>query len=160
MGKIKVFKRKSNYIYDLLFRLGVLSLTIWWFSWLNGYAEQELLEIFGEQDLIGSSGQRGAQVIQMLIVNKLGKLGMTSLATVFVIGALLLFINEFREFIRFLKKDKLYKQGLVNNLEDDYVPVSFFQAIRNFFQPKNKKTKEYPSEKCMRETLGKNKYFK
>lgn len=157
----KVFKRKPVYIYWLVFRLFVVALTLWWWFWINSYTEKELVNIFGKQELIGGSGQRGAQVIQMFIVNNFGRPGMVVLASIFVLGALYYFIKELYEFKRFLRKDKLYNQGLVNNLEDDYEPKSIIQLLKNLFKPKPKiLTKKYPSKKQILKTLKNNKYYK
>ncbi len=128
---------------------------------MQGYSEQELVQRFGDQELIGSSNQRGAQAIQMLIVNNFGKEGVVFSALLFLLGALHYLIKEIKEFKRFLKKDKLYNQGLVFDLYDDYKRPSIIQSVKKFFSKASKPTKRsYPSEKEMEEKLMKNKYYK
>lgn len=161
MKKKRVFKRKSTYFYLLIFRLGVIALTVWWFSWVSGFREEELIKIFGYQDLIGSSGQRGSQAIQMLIVNIWGKKGIVVLASIFVLGALYYLIKEIREFRRFLRKDRLYKQGLVNNLYDDNPPPGFFKLIYLLFtRKKEAKTSRIKIDKKKIEKLKEDKLYK
>lgn len=160
LQKKKLFKQKKDYCYSLMLKTLAFFVTIWLFEWIFFSSEQFLLDHFGSQELIGSSGQREAQVLEMLVVNNFGKSGMVIMTGVLVLGTLYYLIKEFREFKRFLKRDKLYKQGLVNNFEDNYMPVTLFQAIRNLFKPKMKRIKEYPSEKYMLKSLEKNKYFK
>ncbi len=142
-------------------RLFVLVLSIWFFWQIYGSGEQELIDRFGDQELIGSSNQRGAQAIQMLIVNTWGKAGMVGFAGLFVWGAIHYLIKEIKEFKRFLKKDKLYNQGLVFDLYDDYKRPFIIQSVKKFFSKAPKPTKRsYPSEKEMEEKLMKNKYYK
>ncbi len=117
--------------------------------------------MFGEQELIGGSNQRGAQAIQMLIVNTWGKAGMIGFAGLFIWGAIHYLIKEIKEFKRFLKKDKLYNQGLVFDLYDDYKPTPMLKRIKNLFSKAPKPTRRsYPTEKEMEEKLMKNKYYK
>ncbi len=124
-------------------------------------SEADLIKEFGDQKLIGSSGQRGAQAIQMFVVNNFGKSGMIGMAIIFVIGSVYFLIKKIKEFKRFLKKDKLYNQGLVFDLYDDYKRPSIIQSVKKFFSKAPKPTKRsYPSEKEMEEKLMKNKYYK
>ncbi len=142
-------------------RLFVLVLSIWFFWQIYGSGEQELIDRFGDQELIGSSNQRGAQAIQMLIVNTWGKAGMVGFAGLFVWGAIHYLIKEIKEFKRFLKKDKLYNQGLVFDLYDDYKRPFIIQSVKKFFSKAPKPTRRsYPTEKEMEEKLMKNKYYK
>jgi len=159
--KRKIFKRRFIYIQLLLLRVFVFLLSIWFFFQICRYNEQELIEMFGEQELIGSSNQRGAQAIQMLIINTWGKTGIIVCALLFISGALHYLIKEMKEFKRFLRKDKLYNQGLVFDLYDDYQPVPMLKWIKNLFLEKSKgRKRSYRSEKEMQEGLMNNKYYK
>ena len=76
----------------------------------------------------------------------------------------LLIINELLEaigaFRRLLFREKLIREGLraPDDYVDDYVRVPLWKKIANLFTKKRKK--KYPSEREMRDSLKKNKYYK
>jgi hypothetical protein len=159
LSKNKYFRANTEYYFRMIVFAFAITGSMFLFFWLLSTNEEDLVDIFGQQESSGNSSHRGVQAIEMILVKCFGKFGVVTIPILAIIEFSYFLIKEVFEFSRFLKKDKLYKQGLVNNLEDDYIPVSFFQAIRNVLKPM-KTTKEYPSEKFMRETLKKNKYFK
>ncbi len=53
------------------------------------------------------------------------------------LGSLLLMystIKEVKTLNRYLHKEKLYKMGLVSNMDDDYKPVGLIKSIKQFFK--------------------------
>jgi len=154
------FKNKTTYFINLTILATILSLSIWLFIQTLFFTEAEIIEMFAEQDLIGASSQRGAQSIEMFVAKFFGKIGFLVISGLAILAFTYLFSKELQALIRFLRKGKLFKDGDVNNMYDDYVPSSFLQFIRNLFKHKKKSIKDYPSEKYMQEELKKNKYLK
>ena len=153
----KKFKSNSTYIVRFaIYIIGIIA-----FSWvlirLFNATEQELVQRYSEQELIGGASQRGSKALQRFLINKFGKEGLIAIPLLVIIGVVYELLKELSEYFRFLKKSKLFRQGIVNNLDDDYESVSIFKRIRNLFGSKSKK---YPSNKKMRKELRKNKYFK
>lgn len=153
----KKFKSNSTYITHFVIYIIGISLAVWVLFRLTNSTEQELINRYFEQELIGGASQRGAQVLQRILINNFGKFGLVAIPLIGVIGLLNVLFKELFDYFRFLNKSKLFKQGLVNNLDDDYESVSIFERARSLFGLKSKK---YPSNKKMRKELRKNKYFK
>ncbi|MFW6247398.1 MAG: hypothetical protein ACOC22_04495 [bacterium] len=152
----KHFKTKSQYHTYFFLNLVGFAGTIWMFFWMINSSEQELINIFSNQELSGSSGQKGAQAFEQFLVNKWGKEGLLAVPIVGIIGILYISYKEIFEYIRFLRKDKLFRQGLVDNMYDDYQPKGVIRTIKSFFArnrtPRGIK-KKYPSAREMRERL-------
>lgn len=153
----KKFKPNSIYMYHLLIYIVGFILSLYTFIRFINSTEQELVDIFLRQELTGSAKQRGAQAIERIIVYYLGKEGIVAVPFIGVIVLLNKFIKELLEYLRFLKKNKLFRQGLVNNLDNDYIPTPFLKRLKNIFKAKYK---VYPSSKEMKEALKKNKYYR
>ena len=153
----KKFKSNSTYITHFVIYIIGISLAVWVLFRLTNSTEQELINRYSEQELIGGASQRGAQALQRMLINKFGKFGLVAIPLIGVIGLLNVLLKELFEYSRFLKKSKLFRRGLINNLDDDYESISIFKRVRNLFDSKSKK---YPSNKKMRKELRKNKYFK
>jgi hypothetical protein len=160
MGIRKGYKKfKSNSTYITRFAIYIIGVIA--FSWvlirLVNATEQELIQRYSEQELIGGASQRGAKALQRFLINKFGKEGLVAVPLLVIIGVVYELFKELSEYSRFVKKSRLFRRGIVNNLDDDYETVSIFKRLRNIFDSKSKK---YPSNKKMRKELRKNKYFK
>jgi hypothetical protein len=138
---VKKFKSKKQYYIHLLFDLIGLSIAIWLISWIITTNEQELISYFSNQELSGSSSQRGAQIIEQILAEKWGKTGLISIPLLVSCGILYELIREIREYIRYINKEKLYKAGLVDNLDDDIRQKSIIKSIRDIFSIKKNKKK-------------------
>ena len=113
-----------------------------------------------DRELIGSSGQRGAIALQQFVVSNFGKksfLIFIGLCELLMLSELLPRISAYR---RFKKREREIREGLraPDDYVDDYVRVPLWRKIANLFTKKQKK--KYPSERTMRDSLKKNKYYK
>jgi hypothetical protein len=142
IDKRRIFKLKSKYYEYLILRFLILGVFSWLFVKTIMYSEIELYGMFANQKLIGIAKQRGAILLEKFIVRNWGKQGMVIAAGLILSGALYFFFKEFFEFRRFLKKEKLFKQGLVDNMYDDYKPRSIFQLIKWVFSKKERNTRQ------------------
>jgi len=159
-GKKKVFKRKIDYYKDLTFKIIFFSINLWLIYRIGSKSEIELIRQYGVQELMGSSGQRSAQAIEMVLINTWGKAGLLGFLFIFLSGVLYSMVKEILEYRRFLKKDRLYNMGLVNNLYDDYQPKSIIQILKGLFRKKQKvRKKQYTSSKKMRQRLQNDKLY-
>ncbi len=158
--KIKRFKSGKEQIFVLLFYGSLFIIMSYNFIDSAFQDETELLEHWGKQKLVGSGGQRSAQAIEMLVINEFGK-------TVFLLFTLLLdaflfmgFLKTISTYRRFKKREREIREGLraPDDYVDDYVRIPLWRKIVNLFTKKRKK--KYPSERTMRDSLKKNKYYK
>jgi|WetSurMetagenome_2_1015567.scaffolds.fasta_scaffold248685_1 hypothetical protein len=142
LGKGKNFKLKSKYYEYLILRFLILFVFSWLFVETIMYSEVELFEMFANRKLIGIAKQRGAILLERFIVRNWGKQGMVIAAGLILSGALYFFLKEIFEFRRFLKKEKLFKQGLVDNMYDDHKPRRIFQIIKWVFSKKERNNRQ------------------
>ena len=158
----KNFKSKSTYLIHFINYTIWLAGGLWFLLWGLSASEKELLEMFSDQELTGSSSQRGAQVIEAFLVSKWGKPGLLSIPILVVLGILYYFYKDIFEYIRFLRKDKLYRKGLVDNLYDDYQSRTIVQRVKGLFgKGKNGKRKSvYLSKKEMENRLKNDEFYK
>lgn len=125
----KKFKSNKTYItYCVIYIIGV-SLISWVLIRLINSTEQELIVRYSKQELIGGAKQRSAQALQSLLVNKLGKSGLVAIPIIGLFFLIYEMLKEFAEYLRFIKKSKLFKQGLVNNLDDDFPRQNVFKFL-------------------------------
>lgn len=71
------------------------------------------------------------------------------------LGCLLLLsvtIKDVKTLFRYLHKEKLFKMGLVNNMDDDYKPHSLFKSLKNLFNKEinNQRKRKIYSKKELR----------
>jgi hypothetical protein len=136
--KRKNFKWKSKYYEYLILRFLIIIAFSWLFINLLIYSGKEIVEMFGNRELYGRAKKRGAIVLGRFLATKWGKPGIVIPSFLMLLGAIYYFLKEYFEFRRFLKKDKLYRQGLVDNLFDDNKPRSIFQIIKWVFSKKER----------------------
>ena len=155
----KKFKEKATYYWLLAFYVFAFSIVIICSIELLVTPEQEYVDRIMNRELIGTARQMRNIVIEKFLVNNWGKAGMQT----FIIITTLLLANELYETIseyrRMLFREKLIHEGLraPDDYVDDYVRVPLWKKIVNMFSPKRK---NFPSEREMRESLKKNKYYK
>ena len=155
-GKNK-FKSSSIYITRLIvYVIGVFAFSWLLFRLLNS-TEQELINRYSDQELIGGASQRGSKSLQRFLVNRFGKEGLIAIPLLVLIGVVYELFKEFAEYNRYLRKSKLFKRGLVSNMDDDQESVSIIRRIKNLYNPNSKK---YPSNRMMLKELKKNKFYK
>jgi nitric oxide reductase large subunit len=105
----KKFKSNSTYITHFVIYIIGISLAVWVLFRLTNSTEQELINRYSEQELIGGASQRGAQALQRMLINKFGKFGLVAIPLIGIIGLLNVLLKELFEFSRFLKKSKLFR---------------------------------------------------
>ena len=156
----KNFRSKKSQLLYLLF----LSIIICFgsFTFIDTLIRDENIikaEIL-EQNLVGDAKQRGIIALQQFIISNFGKKGY--LIFISLLGAFVLeeFVSVFTTYRRFKKREREIREGLraPDDYVDDYVRVPLWRKIANLFTKKRKK--KYPSEREMRDSLKKNKYYK
>lgn len=123
-------------------------------------SEEELIASIMDRELIGGSGQRGAIALQQFVVSNFGKKGFLifiGLCELLMLSELLPRISAYR---RFKEREREIREGLraPDDYVDDYERAPLWRKIVNLFTKKRKK--KYPSERTMRDSLKKNKYYK
>ena len=157
--RISIFQKKVNLLEFLAyaFFLVVAAFCII-YSFIT--PECEYVDWILSRELIGSGRQSSNIMIEKFIVSNWGKVGMQA----FIAITTILLANELYELIsayrRLLFREKLIREGLraPDDYVDDYVRVPLWRKIANLFTKKRKK--KYPSEREMRDSLKKNKYYK
>ena len=156
----KRFKAKKTYYFEfaillLFIIIGVVTITL-----ISLTPEQKYVDLIMNRELIGGAHQKTTILIEKFIVRYYGKTGMQvtlAIITLLIINELSNAISAYR---RLLFREKLIREGLraPDDYVDDYVRVSLWKKIINLFAKKKKN--EYPSEREMRDSLKKNKYYK
>ena len=154
------FKSKKEQLFELSFYGLLLVGELYVLIGVLSQNESDLIEQWGEQQLVGSSGQRSAQAIEMFVINNFGKVGFLVFSLIidaFLLTGLLKTNSTYR---RFKKREREIREGLraPDDYVDDYVRVPLWRKVANLFTKKRKK--KYPSEREMRDSLKKNKYYK
>ncbi|MBR8534213.1 hypothetical protein KDU71_01460 [Carboxylicivirga sediminis] len=115
--------------------------------------EEEVYERFANQELIGSSNQRFAQQIQMFLASNWGKRGL-------VIGMSLIsfvIINEVYSMtftlVRYRRKLKLYKKGIVTDLNDYHKPFGIIGHLKYLIKNRNKQDSSFYYKKNIRKKV-------
>lgn len=161
MSMKKNFKQPKEYWFSIFCFVSLVAAAIWFFYLFSGVSEERIVEIFGNQKLTGSSSHRGVIGIERFLANRFGKAGIMAVPVVAMLIGIVKLRKEILEYVRYARKNRLYKQGLVSDLYDDYKPLPFFKALTSFFKRKEGAKKvSYPSKKEMKEALKRNKYFK
>ncbi len=159
--KQKNFKHLGAYYSEILIVTIFLFSMIWLFFSLRNETQQDIVERIVNQELIGGSRQMQAIVIKRLLVNTWGKAGIMAVPVIGILGSSCFLYKEVFAYIRYIRKSRLYKKGLVFDLYDDYKPTPMLKRIKNLFSKAPKPTRRsYPTEKEMEEKLMKNKYYK
>ena len=158
--KIHRFKSRKEQLFELLlFGAGSL-LGLYLVIDIIISSEEILTSFIMDRQLIGDGGQRGAIALQQFIISNFGKKGFLIffiMCEILVLSKLLPTISTYR---RFKKREREIREGLraPDDYVDDYVRVPLWRKIANLFTKKRKK--KYPSEREMRDSLKKNKYYK
>ena len=158
--KIKRFKSKREQLFELLF-FGLFCLgCLYAIISIALRSEEDLFAFIMDQQLIGGSGQRGAIALQQFVISNFGKTGFLIL---FIVCELLLLselLPRISAYRRFKKREREIREGLraPDDYVDDYVRVPLWKKAINLFTKKRKK--KNPSEREMRDSLKKNKYYK
>ena len=156
----KKFKTKATYYMEFIAYAFFLAVATFCIIVTLITPEQEYVDRILNRDLIGGAHQRRNILIEKFIVSHWGKTGMQvvfSFGLLLIINVLYKNISAYR---RFLFREKLIREGLraPDDYVDDYVRVPLWKKIINLFAIKKKN--EYPSEREMRDSLKKNKYYK
>ena len=158
--KIKRFKSKREQLFELLFLSIMCLFGLYIIIDTIVSSEEKLITSIMDRELIGGSGQRGAIALQQFVISNFGKKGFlifVALLEFVVLSELLPRISTYR---RFKKREREIREGLraPDDYVDDYVRVPLWKKAINLFTKKRKK--KYPSEREMRDSLKKNKYYK
>lgn len=156
----KRFKQKSAYYLKIILLVFLLSLDV--FLIIDSFVtpEQEYVDWILNRELIGSGRQSSNIMIEKFIVSNLGKTGMQivfAITALFAITTMYKIVCEYRRLV-FCERQILEGLRAPDDYVDDYVRVPLWRKIANLFTKKRKK--KYPSEREMRDSLKKNKYYK
>ena len=158
--KNKRFKSKREQLFELLLFSTMCLFGLYFIIDTIVRSEEELITTIMDWELIGGSGQRGAIALQQFVISNFGKKGFLifgALLEFVVLSELLPRISTYR---RFKKREREIREGLraPDDYVDDYVRVPLWRKVATLFTKKRKK--KYPSEREMRDSLKKNKYYK
>ena len=158
--KIKRFRSQKEQILYLI----ILTAMICFWSWIvvDVIIKDEFIlrnEILGEK-LYGGAKQQGITLLQQWIISVFGKNGFFVFVSMIEIILINEYVSIFSTYRRFKKREREIREGLraPDDYVDDYVRVPLWRKVANLFTKKRKK--EYPSEREMRDSLKKNKYYK
>jgi hypothetical protein len=144
------FKEPREYIRNIIFlytiNLGALVL----FITLLSKDEQEIYEIFANQDISGTSGHRRRQLFQIFLIRTFGKNGLIVLMVILILLFLIELFSEISAYRRYKHKCKLYHEGIIKNFFDIYDDGSSFSILRGIKHLFHKKKNKYPSKKQAR----------
>lgn len=120
---------------------------------MGGYVVMDILlksdlefEQFIDQYSNGTGSTRSIRSIVYIIYKYSGRIGCLIIFSLIAGGILLIWIKEFNSLRRYLHKEKLFKMGMVSDMDDDYKPESLFKSLRNLVHKdfgNQKKVKTY-----------------
>ena len=119
------------YVCGFLLSLGLLIVDIF-------IDEEVLLAHIKEREISGHAQRMRAIIIQKLIAHYLGKPGLMAIPIIALLGFSIALYYKAYELVRYYHKNRLYVNGLVNNLDDDNPPPNFFKHIYLFLARKRK----------------------
>ncbi|TCO08789.1 hypothetical protein [Natronoflexus pectinivorans] len=91
--------------------------------------EEVLLTHIRESEISGHAGQMRDAIIVKLIAHYLGKPGLMAIPITALLGFSIALYYKVYELVRYYRKNRLYVNGLVNNLDDDNPPPNFFKHV-------------------------------
>ena len=154
------FKSKREQLFELLFFCLFCLGCLYEIIRIALRSEEDLFAFIMDRQLIGGSGQRGAIALQQFVISNFGKTGFLILFIVCELLFLSELLPKISAYRRFKKREREIREGLraPDDYVDDYVRIPLWKKVANLFTKKRKK--KYPSEREMRESLKKNKYYK
>lgn len=152
------FKSQSSYLWSIILDviwIAGCTLTIFYFA---GFSEAEMKEEFLNQELVGSSSQRGAQGIQMFLVKYFGKKGIIAVLAIPVVTLSFSLVRELEEFIRYRKRLRLFRNGYNVDFVNEKGKLNLLELLRMFkIKDASSKTK---STKKQQKEIKKSKLYK
>ena len=125
--------------------------------------EDVIVDRYLNMDTYGDAKTRSKIVLYKFLVSHWGKDGMIGLGIFIILIFLFALWNTISRFQKRLYFEKLVHEGLASQYDNpnDYWKKSIWQKLRSLFT-KGKTTSKtnFPSEREMRESLKKNKYYK
>ena len=117
----------------------------------------EFQEFFSNWSVTGSAEQKRAGALIVFTYKYFGRNGILTLTTIMVLLVDLETIGDFLKFVRYHRKNRLYKRGLVTNLDDDYEFPRLSVLVKNLFTKDRSKRKRiaFRSKKEYREMRNK-----
>ena len=99
MDKIerKRYKRPSDYYWGFFWGIVVLIMSVSLSIWIGSLTEEEVYEIFANQRLIGSAGQRSGILFQQRLAITFGKTGIMLIPIGGILGSIHYFMGEYSE---------------------------------------------------------------
>src|SRR5690554_2103482 len=148
------------YTHVLLYIFGIglsLGLCIYLFS-----PEGEILALtIKNEEISGHARQIRDSAILKVIVYYFGVSGLITISAIALLGFSIALYYKVYELIRYYRKNRLYVNGLVNNLDDDNPSPNFFKHIYLLFTRKRKdKASKVLLDKKEIEKLKQNKLYK
>ena len=148
------------YTHILLFLCGfglALGLCFYLFS---PYGEALVLTIKDEA-ITGHARQMRDSAILKVIVHYFGIFGLITISIIALLGFSIALYYKVYELVRYYHKNRLYVNGLVNNLDDDNPPPNFFKHIYLLLTRKRKdKLRKMKLNKKEIEKLKQDKLYK
>ena len=159
-SKSKKFKAKSDYYRNFIFIFLFLIIGVFTSTSIIVTPEQKIVDIIMNQEVVGTIRHTRNVAIGKFIASSFGKTGVLIFISIVMVGLANELYETISEYRRMLFREKLIREGLCapDDYVDDYVRVPLWRKIANLFAKKRKK--KYPSEREMRESLKKNKYYK
>ncbi len=162
MGKIekKRFKEPSEYYWRFVVGIVFIIASIWISIEMGIFStEEELYDQFVNRKLIGNARQRFAITLQKFLITNFGKPGLMLIPIGGTLGGVIYLWRRIAEYLRYKKKCRLYREGVIKNfydIYDDYVPLLSWRRIKTLFSRKEKMhKKKYPSNWKMKKQIKK-----
>ena len=158
IGK-KKYKKPSDYYWGFLGGIVVFIMTISLSIWIGFLTEEEVYEIFVNQGLIGTSGQRSGILLQQTLASRFGKIGIMLIPIGGVLGSIHHLWGQIARYRRYKHKRRLFREGIIENVydiyEDDYIPLLSWRRMKTLFgkNEKSEKKQKYPSKRELKKRI-------
>lgn len=156
--KKKHFKTQYSYLWSIILYVVRTAGCILTFFYFAGFSETEMKEAFLDQELVGSSSQRGAQGIQILLVKNFGKNGILGMLLIAIVVSLFNLGREIEEFFRYRKRLRLFKKGYNVDFINEKGKLRLFDLFQ--MSKRSYKNTKFDSSKKKQKEIEKSKLYK
>lgn len=152
---------KKNFYINILWSGFLFIMTLALAIYFSLISEQDVIEQVINRKLSGISSTRIGIILQKFIVNHWGRIGLILFTILLSLFFLYRLWKETERYRRYRHRERMIYEGVmpISKIFDNDEPISLIDSIKDIFRRKKSKHK-YPSEKEMRNSLKKNKYYK
>lgn len=128
------FDSKQSIIWKTIFNFCIALVALYYVVMLCLIDSVEFVKYIEHYIRSGTGISRGSSTIINVFYSGFGKIGVILFLILCNFILWWMTFTSLNRLRRYLHKEKLYKMGLVSNMDDDYKPVGLIKSIKQFFK--------------------------